>query len=70
MQERQEINRRKALTRLGIGAAVAYTAPILLHLDGTAMAKVNPSPCNKGKGKGGGNCPSGPSQPSKPSKAS
>ena len=54
------VSRRKALTRLGLGVAVAYTAPTILHLDRSANAvqpscsgggKGNPW-CNKG-GKGG-----------------
>lgn len=57
--ETKEINRRKALARLGVGAAVVYTAPVLLHLDGSAMAKIKPSPCGKGK-----SCPTRPTRPS------
>ncbi len=55
------LTRRKALARLGLGAAVAYVAPTIVHLDRSANAKVQPTPCvpgNKGKGKGGGrSCP-------------
>lgn len=52
------MSRRKALTRLGLGVAAAYTAPTVLHLDRSAQAvqpscagagKGNPW-CNKGKG--------------------
>jgi hypothetical protein len=47
------MDRRAALARLGLGAAVAYTAPTVLHLDRSANATVEPSPCsNQGKGKG------------------
>ena len=47
--EKPPVNRRQALTRLGLGVAVAYTAPTVLHLDRSAKA-VQPS-CN-GKSKG------------------
>ena len=54
------LSRRKALARLGLGAAVAYTAPTILHLDRNAQA-VLPSCHGKAKGnpwcymgKGGG----------------
>ena len=50
------INRRQALTRLGLGVAVAYTAPTVLHLDRSAKA-VQPS-CN-GKSKGNPWCTGG-----------
>lgn len=54
------MSRRKALTRLGLAAGVAYAAPTIVHLDRSANAKVLPSPCpppsgrGKGKGKGKG----------------
>ncbi|MEW5704139.1 MAG: hypothetical protein AB1781_06070 [Pseudomonadota bacterium] len=63
----REMSRRKALARLGLGVAAAYAAPVLLHLDGSAMATVQPSPCGKGPGKDGP-CPSEPSKPSRPSR--
>ena len=44
------IDRRAALARLGLGVAVAYTAPTVLHLDRTANAVVVPTPCPTGKG--------------------
>lgn len=56
------VSRRKALSRLGLGVAVAYAAPTVLHLDRSAHAvkpscngagKGNPW-CNKGKGSSGG----------------
>lgn len=56
----KKVARRQALTRLGLGVAVMYTAPTVLHLDRSAKAvqpscngnsKGNPW-CNKG-GKGG-----------------
>ena len=50
------LNRRKALARLGLGVAVAYTAPTILHLDRSAKA-VQPS-CN-GKSKGNPWCSGG-----------
>lgn len=46
------LSRRAALARLGLGVAVAYTAPTVLHLDRSANAVVVPTPCPKGKGKG------------------
>ena len=55
------LSRRKALARLSVGVAVAYTAPTILHLDRNAQAvqpschgkaKGNPR-CNMGKGVGG-----------------
>jgi len=45
------LSRRKALAKLGIAAAIAYTAPTVLHLDRSANAFILPTPC-KGKGKG------------------
>jgi hypothetical protein len=54
------MSRRKALTRLGLAAGVAYAAPTIVHLDRSANAKVLPSPCppptsqTKTKGKGCG----------------
>ena len=45
------LSRRQALARLGLGAAVAYSAPVVMHLDRSANAKVVPTPCPKGKGK-------------------
>lgn len=42
------MSRRKALARLGLGVAVAYTAPTVLHLDRAANA-VQPS-CAVAKG--------------------
>lgn len=50
------VSRRKALSRLGLGVAVAYTAPTILHLDRSAKA-VQPS-CN-GKSKGNPWCTGG-----------
>ncbi len=54
------LSRRKALARLGLGAAIAYTAPTILHLNRNAQA-VQPSCHGKAKGnpwrnmgKGGG----------------
>ena len=48
----QRLSRRAALARLGLGAAVAYTAPTVLHLDRSANAIVVPSPCPPPAGKG------------------
>jgi hypothetical protein len=49
----QAVSRRAALAKLGLGAAVAYTAPTVMHLDRNANAVVQPSPCsNQGKGQG------------------
>jgi hypothetical protein len=51
-QPEAKLSRRAALARLGLGAAVAYSAPTVLHLDRSANATVSPSPCdNVGKGK-------------------
>lgn len=53
------MTRRKALTRLGLAAGIAYAAPTIVHLDRSANAKVLPSPCpppGKGKGKGKKGC--------------
>jgi len=49
--DRTGFSRRQALARLGLGAAAAYTAPTVLHLDRSANA-VQPSCTGKGKGKG------------------
>tara|TARA_R110002110_G_scaffold415612_6_gene652175 strand:+ start:210765 stop:210968 length:204 start_codon:yes stop_codon:yes gene_type:complete len=46
------MTRRKALTRLGLAAGIAYAAPTIVHLDRSANAKVLPSPCPP-PGKGG-----------------
>ena len=43
------MTRRKALSRLGLGVAVAYAAPTVLHLDRSARA-VQPSCAGAGKG--------------------
>ena len=48
-RETTGLNRRQALARLGLGAAVAYSAPTILHLDRSANA-VQPSCTGKGKG--------------------
>lgn len=55
--EKPPVNRRQALSRLGLGVAVAYTAPTVLHLDRSAKA-VQPS-CN-GNSKGNPWCSSKP----------
>ncbi len=49
-----DLARRRALARLGLGAAVAYVAPSVVHLDRSANAAVTPTPCPPGKGQGGG----------------
>ena len=49
--------RRQALKRLGLGVAVAYAAPTILHLDRSGNAAVNPS-CN-GNSKGNPWCNTG-----------
>ncbi len=36
-------SRRQALARLGFAAAVAYSAPTILHLDRSAKAQILPS---------------------------
>ena len=48
--EKPSASRRKALSRLGLGVAVAYVAPTILHLDRSAQA-VQPS-CNGADSKG------------------
>lgn len=58
MQKADErAGRRNALKRLGLGAAVAYVAPTVLHLDRTGNAAVSPS-CN-GNSKGNPWCGKG-----------
>lgn len=54
------INRRQALSRLGLGVAVAYSAPTVLHLDRSAQA-VQPS-CNSKGSKGNPWCGGGKSK--------
>jgi hypothetical protein len=50
---RAPLSRRAALARLGLTAAVAYSAPSVMHLDRSANAQIMPSPCsNQGSGKG------------------
>ncbi|MPY70094.1 MAG: hypothetical protein GEU92_08405 [Alphaproteobacteria bacterium] len=50
---RAPLSRRAALARLGLTAAVAYSAPSVMHLDRSANAQIAPSPCsNQGSGKG------------------
>ena len=39
-------NRRRALARLGLAAAVAYSVPTLVRIDRSARAIVLPSPCD------------------------
>ena len=53
----QKPDRRVALKRLGLGVAVAYVAPTVLHLDRTARA-VQPS-CNGKVSKGNPWCNTG-----------
>jgi hypothetical protein len=53
----QKVDRRVALRRLGLGVAVAYVAPTVLHLDRSAQA-VNPS-CNGKTSKGNPWCNTG-----------
>ena len=53
LKKPRQLTRRAALARLGLGAAVAYSAPTVLHLDRSANATIRPTPCpGKGKGKG------------------
>ncbi len=58
-------SRRAALTRLGIGAAIAYSAPVIIHLDRSAHAAKLPTPCPRGSIK-----PACQSAPSKSSESS
>ena len=46
-----EMNRRVALARLGIGVALAYSAPVVLHLDRSANATLSTTPCKRGRNK-------------------
>lgn len=45
------LSRRKALARLGLGAAAVYAAPVILQIDQESQA-LAATPCNPGKGKG------------------
>lgn len=54
---RVEISRRKALAKLGLAAGVAYTAPVVLHLDREAKAKMGSTPCPPPNGNCGDNPP-------------
>lgn len=56
--ESPKVDRRLALKRLGLGVAVAYVAPTVLHLDRSGNAAVNPS-CNGKKSKGNPWCDTG-----------
>lgn len=49
--DKSTLSRRTALARLGLGVAVAYSAPTVLRLDRSVHA-VQPSCTGKGKGKG------------------
>jgi len=49
--EATEMSRRTALARLGIGVALAYSAPTIVHLDRGANATLSPTPCGRGKHK-------------------
>ena len=46
-----DFKRRRALARLGLGVALAYSAPIVLHLDRSANATLSTTPCGRGKRK-------------------
>lgn len=39
-----DLRRREALAKLGLAVTVAYSAPVILHLDRSANAQVMPSP--------------------------
>jgi hypothetical protein len=39
-------SRRRALARLGLAAAVAYSAPTLVRIDRSARAIILPTPCD------------------------
>jgi hypothetical protein len=54
---KKPVGRRAALAKLGLGVAVAYAAPTILHLDRSGNAQVAPS-CN-GKTKGNPWCGGG-----------
>ena len=56
--EKPSASRRKALSRLGLGVAVAYVAPTILHLDRSNAQAVQPS-CNGADSKGNPWCNTG-----------
>lgn len=45
------LSRRAALARLGIGTALAYSAPTIVHLDRSANATLSSTPCGRGRGR-------------------
>jgi hypothetical protein len=45
------LSRRAALARLGIGTALAYSAPTIVHLDRSANATLSATPCSSGRGR-------------------
>lgn len=47
----KSLSRRTALARLGLGAAIAYSAPVIVHLDRSAHAAKLPTPCPRGSRK-------------------
>jgi hypothetical protein len=51
-------SRRRALARLGLATAVAYSVPTLVRIDRSARAIVLPSPCDDPP-----NFPPGPAPP-------
>tara|TARA_R110000787_G_scaffold32472_4_gene85898 strand:+ start:1938 stop:2171 length:234 start_codon:yes stop_codon:yes gene_type:complete len=52
-REKNPLSRRKALARLGLGAAAVYAAPVILQIDRESQA-LAATPCNTSKGKGKG----------------
>lgn len=55
--ENTSLSRRKALARLGLGAAAVYAAPVILQIDRESQA-LAATPCGTSKGKGKGKTPS------------
>ena len=49
--DKTEMSRRAALARLGIGVAIAYSAPTIVHLDRSANATLATTPCSSGRRK-------------------
>ena len=70
-QESNRLTRREALSRLGIGVGVAYSAPIVLPLNQAgALAGGHEAPGPHGGGGPPWGRPTRPGPPSRPSKPS
>jgi hypothetical protein len=53
--DRVDLDRRRALRRLGLAAGIAYAAPVILHLDREAKAMMASTPCPPPDGNCGNN---------------